>query len=106
MDTIPCVSLLAIPLKVSKDIEYTAFLDVALLLELPEIVKGEVARSIQIGLMSGEIDMLTRAAWATVHGTALLLIENQFPDNSNKLDPIRIAQETLTIVGRGLSLKK
>lgn len=68
-----------------------------------EIVKSEVERCVQNGLMVGDIDNLTRTAWAIVHGTALLLLENQFPKVESELDHSKIALEITSIVGRGLS---
>ena len=54
-------------------------------------------------MMRGDIDSLTRTAWATVHGTALLLLENQFPKVNSELNHSKIALEITSIVGRGLS---
>lgn len=53
--------------------------------------------------MVGDVDSLTRTAWATVHGTAVLLLNNQFVTNNNDvIDCDQIANEVTMILGRGL----
>lgn len=67
------------------------------------IVRSEIASCIKEGTMKGNCESLTYAAWATVHGTAMLLLDNQLPDVKSVADCDKMALEITTIVGRGLS---
>lgn len=67
------------------------------------IVRSEIESCIKEKTMKGNCDNLTYAAWATVHGTAMLLLDNQFPSGISAADCEQIALEITTIVGRGLS---
>lgn len=66
------------------------------------IVRSEVERCIELGLMVGDIENLAFTSWATVHGTALLLLDKHLPID-HPSDGVKIALEITTIVGRGLS---
>ncbi|MBV8802492.1 MAG: TetR/AcrR family transcriptional regulator, partial [Gammaproteobacteria bacterium] len=71
-----------------------------------EILRDQVAQGIQKGLMVGNIDSLTRAAWATVHGTAMLLLDNQFAiEKHDVIDSMQIALEITRVLGQGLFAK-
>lgn len=53
--------------------------------------------------MIGDVDSLTQTAWATVHGTAVLLPDDQFVTNNNDvIDCDQIATEVTMILGKGL----
>jgi AcrR family transcriptional regulator len=71
--------------------------------ETYQIVRAEVERCVDIGSMIGNIDSLTQTAWATVHGIAMLLLEDQFPKVNKRENAIKIATEITSIVGRGLT---
>ena len=66
------------------------------------MLHAEVEQGIAQGIMVGDVDGLTRTAWATVHGTAVLLLDNQFVIDKNMIDCDRIALEVTTILGMGL----
>lgn len=71
-----------------------------------EILRDQVAQGIQKGLMVGNVDSLTRAAWATVHGTAMLLLDNQFSiQKRDVIDSMQIALEITRVLGQGLYAK-
>ena len=70
--------------------------------ETYNIVHAEVEKCVKNGLMVGNIENLTCTAWATVHGTALLLLDKHLPINS-QFDSAKIAFNITAIVGRGLS---
>lgn len=67
-----------------------------------EIVRSEIERCVSNGTMVGDIDSLTCTAWATVHGTAMLILEGQFPNLKDEIDAKQIAIEITSIVGKGL----
>lgn len=74
--------------------------------EAYQILRTQVAKGVEEGLMVGDIDSLTRAAWATVHGTAMLLLDNQFVIERNQvIDSNQIALEITTVLGQGLFVK-
>lgn len=68
-----------------------------------QIVKSEIEKCVQNGVMKGDIDNLTCTAWATVHGTALLLLEDHFPKGRGEQNGTQLAFEITSIVARGLS---
>lgn len=71
-----------------------------------EIVKSEIETCVKNGLMAGDIDSLTCTAWATVHGTAMLILEHQFPNIKNQQDAKQLAMMITSIVERGLGNQK
>jgi hypothetical protein len=70
--------------------------------ETYQLVREEVKQGIATKKMTGNIDTLTQTAWATVHGIALLLLEDQFPKENKKLQAMQIATDILSLVGKGL----
>ncbi|MBA3535478.1 MAG: TetR/AcrR family transcriptional regulator [Tatlockia sp.] len=80
---------------------YPALLDAST--EAYQVLRIQIEQGIAQGIMVGDVDSLTRTAWATVHGTAVLLLDNQFVTNNNDLvDCDQIASEVTTILGKGL----
>lgn len=74
--------------------------------EAYQILRTQVGQGIQQGIMIGNIDSLTRAAWATVHGTAMLLLDNQFALQKNDvIDSHQVALEITTVLGQGLFIQ-
>lgn len=68
-----------------------------------QVLRVQIEQGIAEGIMVGDIDSLTRTAWATVHGTAVLLLDNQFVLNSNDvIDYNQVANEVTMVLGRGL----
>jgi AcrR family transcriptional regulator len=68
-----------------------------------QVLRIQIEQGIAQGMMAGNIDSLTRTAWATVHGAAVLLIDNQFTTNNNDvIDCDQIATEVTLILGKGL----
>ena len=67
-----------------------------------QVLYTQVEQEIVQGVMVGDVDSLTRTAWATVHGTAVLLLDNQFVIDKSMIDYDKIAIEVTTILGRGL----
>lgn len=67
-----------------------------------QVLRIQVEQSISQGVMVGDADSLTRAAWATFHGTAVLLLDNQFVIDKTVIDYDKIAIEVTTVLGRGL----
>jgi AcrR family transcriptional regulator len=63
-----------------------------------EILRSGIKQCIAQKMMVGSVDALTRAAWATVHGTALLLLDKQFQIKESE----KVAIEITSIVARGL----
>jgi AcrR family transcriptional regulator len=70
--------------------------------EAYQVLRIQVEQGIAQGIMMGDVDSLTRTAWATVHGTAVLLLDNQFVTDKNMIDCDKIAIEVTTILGKGL----
>lgn len=70
--------------------------------EAYQVLRVQVEQEIAQGIMVGDADSLTRTAWATVHGTAVLLLDNQFVFDKNMIDCDKIAIEVTTVLGRGL----
>ncbi|MBA2711304.1 MAG: TetR/AcrR family transcriptional regulator [Tatlockia sp.] len=71
--------------------------------EAYQVLRIQIEQGIDQGVMIGDVDSLTRTAWATVHGTAVLLLDNQFVTNNNEvLDCEQIATEVTRILGKGL----
>lgn len=67
------------------------------------LLRTQVEQSILQGIMIGNVDSLARIAWATVHGTAVLLLDNQFNfNNNNQLDSNQIAIEVTTALCQGI----
>ena len=70
------------------------------------ILRNQVEEGIRQGIMVNDIDSLTRTAWATVHGTAMLLLDNQFVIQKHEIiDSNEIAIEITTVLGKGLFVK-
>ncbi len=70
------------------------------------ILRDEVVENIKQGYMADNIDSLTRTAWATVHGTAMLLLDNQFVIQKNEvIDSNQIILEITRVLGQGLFVK-
>lgn len=67
------------------------------------IVQSEIENCLKQGTMKGNCNSLTYTAWATVHGTAILLLDNKLSFIKNTADIEKIAIEITTIVGRGLA---
>ena len=68
-----------------------------------QVLRDQIEQGIVEGVMVGDIDSLTRTTWATVHGTAVLLLDNQLVLNSNeRIDYNQIANEVTVVLGRGL----
>jgi AcrR family transcriptional regulator len=72
--------------------------------EAYQVLRIQIEQGIAQGVMVGDVDSLTRTAWATVHGTAVLLLDNQFVTNNHNdvIDCDRIASEVTMILGKGL----
>ena len=79
---------------------YPALLDAST--EAYQVLRIQVEEGIAQGIMVGDTDSLTHTAWATVHGAAVLLLDNQFVIDKNMIDCDKIAIEVTTILGRGL----
>lgn len=67
-----------------------------------KILQEEIKKHVANNIMDGDIDKLTLTAWTTVHGMAMLFLEEQVPQNMSGLDPMQIAYDVTSIVGRGL----
>jgi len=68
-----------------------------------QILRNHVESGTELGYMIGDVDTLTRAAWATVHGTATLLIENQFSSKKQDIkEGSKIALEITDVLKQGL----
>jgi hypothetical protein len=71
-----------------------------------QVLRKQVVQGVQQGLMVGDIDSLTRTAWATVHGTAMLLLDNQFfIDKKSSINSSDIAIDITKVLGQGLYAK-
>jgi len=89
---------------------YGSFLDKSLFPDL--LKKGDQAYQIfysqfeeatKQGLMNADLEKLTQAAWALVHGAALLLLENRFTStDGKKADYYQIAHNVTSVLGMGL----
>lgn len=92
------------------ELMYGSFLDKSL---FPDLLKeGDQAYQIfysqfeeatKQGLMNADLEKLTQAAWALVHGAALLLLENRFTrTDGKKADYYQIAHNVTSVLGMGL----
>ena len=74
--------------------------------EAYQILYAQVEDDIQKKLIVGDTNSLARAAWAAVHGTAMLLLDDQFIIQKNEIiDSSQIALEITTILGKGIFVK-
>lgn len=71
--------------------------------EAYQLLRMQIEQGVAQGVMVGDVDSLTRTAWATVHGTAVLLLDNQFLTNKDDVvDCDKIATEVTMTLGKGL----
>lgn len=71
--------------------------------EAYHIFHSQFENAVKLGMMTSNLENITRTAWATVHGTALLLLDNQFSRVENEIvDYQQIAYDVTLVLGMGL----